>query len=197
MGSYLETCQSPFWREVFEKELDYLLRALKGHKKILSVGCGPAIIERGLQENGFNITGLDVSKEAIEGAPDSIRTVIGSAENMDFPDSSFDASIYVVSLQFIEDYEKAIEETQRVLMPHGKIVIMLLNTKSRFFNENIKDPESYMNNIKHKDFDIVTKAIEKYFSIQTEYYLGIKGQKIFPSNDHLLASLFIIQGTKK
>ncbi|MBN1156629.1 hypothetical protein JXA85_03375, partial [Candidatus Woesearchaeota archaeon] len=58
MSQYLKSCQTKFWKQVFEKELEYLLKELQGCKDILSVGCGPAIIEKGLQENGFNITGL-------------------------------------------------------------------------------------------------------------------------------------------
>jgi ubiquinone/menaquinone biosynthesis C-methylase UbiE len=81
------------WKDVFRKEIDYILRELKGYKNILSIGCGPAIIERGLQENGFNVTGLDISKEALGGAPDSIRIVVGSAEEMEFNDTSFEVAL--------------------------------------------------------------------------------------------------------
>ena len=84
MESYLRSCESTFWKNVFKAELDYLLSCLSSEKDILSVGCGPAIIEAGLAERGFNITGLDVSKVAIEKAADSIRKFVGTAEKMDF-----------------------------------------------------------------------------------------------------------------
>jgi len=106
MEKYLQSCKTEFWKKVFEAELHYILRELKGTKDILSVGCGPAIIETGLSEHGFNVTGLDISKEALGQAPDSIRAVAGSAENMDFADSSFDAAIYIASVQFIENIKK-------------------------------------------------------------------------------------------
>jgi len=201
MSKYLESCKTEFWREVFEKELEYILRELKGYKNVLSVGCGPAIIERGLQENGFNVTGLDVSKEALEGAPDSIRAVIGSAENMDFEDASFDAAIYVASLQFIDNYEEAIQETARVLKPKGRLLVMLLNPKSDFFEERWRRTDSYVRKIKHKenlDIEKIKEAILKYFdSIKTEYYLGIKSEKIFETKDPNLTALYVIQGRKK
>ena len=101
MTNYLESCQSEFWKEVFEQEVNYVTRALKGCNDVLSVGCGPAIIERALQENNFNVTGLDVSEEALEGAPDSIRTVVGSAENMD---KLLIAPILAVALYLIYRY---------------------------------------------------------------------------------------------
>ncbi len=198
MDNYLKSCQSVFWKNVFKEELKYILRELKGYKDILSVGCGPAIIERELQEKGFNVTGLDVSKEALESAPDSIRTCVGSAENMDFADSSFDAAIYIASLQFIDNYEKAVKETARVLKPKGRLLVMLLNPESKFFKERKKQEDSYVNKIKHPHLRSVEEAIQKYFSfIQTKYYLGIRGKEIFETQDPKLASLYIILGVKK
>jgi len=196
--SYLETCQSGFWKEVFERELEYLLRELRGCTNILSVGCGPAIIERGLQENGFNVTGLDISKQALDGAPDSIRTVVGSAENMQFQDHTYDAAIYIASLQFISDYARALEETARVLKPNGKILIMLLNPESEFFKEKNSQPESYMNKIKHAYISPIEEAVSWFFyDVKREYYLGIQNNEIFESQDTALAALYVIRGIKK
>ncbi len=203
---YLNSCQSEFWKEVFEKELEYASKELQGYKDILSVGCGPAIIERGLIENGFNVTGLDVSKEALEGAPDDIRTIVGSAEQMNIPDSSYDAVIYIASLQFIENYASAVEETSRVLRPDGKLVVLLLNPESEFFEQKTENPESYVNRIKRREaggvekviFKEIEEVIRKYFSVQkAEYYLGIKGKQVFDTQDQKLASLYIISGVKK
>ena len=194
----MEACKTEFWKKVFERELEYILRELRGCKDVLSVGCGPAIIERGLQENGFNVTGLDVSKEALEGAPDSIRKIVGSAESMEFEDSSFDAVIYVASLQFIGDYEKAIKETARVLRPKGVLLAMLLNPESGFFKEKRKQRDSYVNQIKHSQLAPMEEAILGCFNpVKSEYCLGIKGEEVFESRDSKLASLYIIIGRKK
>ena len=75
METYLQSCKTAFWKEVFIAERDYILQELTGAKDVLSVGCGPAIIEAGLGEHGFNVTGLDISKEALGRAPDRITTV--------------------------------------------------------------------------------------------------------------------------
>lgn len=195
--NYLRSCRSNFWKEVFEKELEYLKIALKGYSKILSIGCGPAIIERGLQERGFDVTGLDVSKEALEGSPDNLRTIVGSAEQMNIPNQSFDAVIYVASLQFIDNYKSAILETVRVLKPKGRLIVMLLNPKSEFFIQRTKDVNSYMNKIKHRALMDIKNIIRQYFSTQSQYFLGIKGDKIFESSDIQLASIYVINGIKK
>jgi ubiquinone/menaquinone biosynthesis C-methylase UbiE len=197
MDKYLQSCRTEFWKNVFKAELHYILRELNGTKDVLSIGCGPAIIEAGLAEHGFNVTGLDISKEALNQAPDSIRTVVGSAENMDFADSSFDAVIYIASLQFIENYKEAIKQTARVLRTGGKLLAMLLNPQSQFFKEKVNNPASYVNKIKHTDLKEIERTIAEYFSIQTEFFLGIRGRQIVESRQLDLATLYVIKGKKK
>jgi len=196
MDKYLQSCRTEFWSNVFSVELEYTLQELKGTKDVLSVGCGPAIIEAGLAEHDFNVTGLDISEQALSRAPDNLRTVVGSAENMVFSDSSFDAVIYIASMQFIENYRKAVEETARVLKKDGRILVMLLNTESEFFKMKSRNPASYVNRIRHTDLKEIERAIGKHFSVRTEYFLGIKGKEIFQSQDPCLASLCIIKGEK-
>jgi len=197
MDKYLQSCKTEFWKNVLKVELDYILQELKGAKDILSVGCGPAIIETGLAEHGFNITGMDISKEALAQAPDSTRTVVVSAENMAFRKCSFNAVIYVASLQFIEKYKEAIKRSVRVLKPGGKLLAMLLNPQSEFFKEKTNNPASYVKKIKHTDLREIERTIAQYFSIQTEYFLGIRGKEILESKNPDLASLYVIKGKKK
>jgi len=196
MEKYLQSCQSEFWQAVFSEELNYLLNHLKGTKDILSIGCGPAIIEISLAKYGFNVTGLDISREALNQAPDNIRKVTGSADKTDFSDSSFDAVIYVASLQFIEKYKEAVKETSRILKPGGRLLAMLLNPQSEFFREKAKQNDSYINKIRHTDLMDIEKTIAEYFSIKTEYMLGIKGTKTFQSADCNIASLYVVKGIK-
>lgn len=196
MDKYLKSCKTEFWSNVFRAELEYALQELKGAKDVLSVGCGPAIIEVGLAEHGFNVTGLDISEEALSRASDRVRAVAGSAENMVFSDSSFDAVIYIASMQFIENYRKAIQETARVLKKNGELLVMLLNTESEFFKMKSRNPVSYVNKIKHTDLKEIERAIAEYFSIQTEYFLGIQGEEIFQIRAPRLAGLYIIKGKK-
>ena len=197
MDKYLQSCKTEFWKKVFKAELNYILQQLKGAEDILSVGCGPAIIETGLAKHGFKVTGLDISKEALDQAPDSIRTGTGSAENMDFADSCFDAVIYVASLQFIEKYKDAITHTARVLRPGGKLLAMLLNPQSQFFKEKNNNPASYVNRIKHTNLKEIERVIAEHFSVKTGYFLGIKGSEIFESRNPNLASLYVIKGKTK
>lgn len=195
--TYLQSCRTEFWQNVFRAELEYLLRHLEGSRDVLSIGCGPAIMESGLSERGFRVTGLDVSQEALACAPDHIRTIAGRAEDMDFPRSSFDAVIYVASLQFIEDYRKAMEKTAQVLRPAGKLIVMLLNPQSAFYKEKAQDPTSYVRKIRHTNLEEIENAIAEHFHIQTEYFMGVRDGNIFKSRATAKASLYVIKGTRK
>lgn len=194
---YIQTCRETFWQKVFQVEVEYLNAHLKNSQNILSVGCGPAMIEGELVKRGFHVTGLDISEEALRCAPDGVRTVVGRAEDMSFPDSSFDAAIFVASLQFIEDYPKVIKRTAAILRPEGKIIIMLLNPRSAFYNSMRLNPDSYVNLIRHTDLSRMEQDICKDFFVLTEYMLGITGEDIFPSRDPNLAALYVIRGKKR
>ena len=194
---YLQSCRTEFWLKVFRAELEYLLQHLEGSREVLSIGCGPAIIESGLSERGFRVTGMDVSQEALACAPDHIRTIAGRAEDMSFPKSSFDAVIYVASLQFIEDYRKAVEKTAHVLRPAGKLIVVLLNPQSAFFKEKAQDPASYVRKICHTNLEEIEGAIAEHFHMQTEYFMGVRDGNIFESRETTEASLYVIRGTRK
>lgn len=194
---YQQSCRTMFWQEVFRVEVDYLLKHLEGTKDVLSVGCGPAVIEGALSERGFQVTGLDVSQEALNRAPDRVRTVLAHAENMPLPESSFGAVIYVASLQFIADYRKSMKEAARVLRPDGKVIVMLLNPESVFFKDRFCDPNSYVSRIRHTDLKAIEDVIAERFVVQTEYFLGVKGNNVFKSADATDAALYIVVGTRR
>jgi len=194
---YIESCRKDFWQKVFQAELDYLIKHLEESRDILSVGCGPAIIEGELAKRGFNVTGLDVSQEALNCAPDQVRTVAARAENMPFPDNSFDAVIYVASLQFLDDYRKALKKSASVLRPSGKIIVMLLNPESAFFRERSRRPGSYVSKTKHTDLKAIKDAITSRFAAHTEYFLRIDGNEVSVGADETDSALYIIWGTKR
>ena len=194
---YLQSCRTEFWQAVFRVELEKILQHLAGGEEILSVGCGPAIIESALSGLGFRVTGLDVSQEALDHAPDSVRTIAARAEDMPFPESSFDAVIYVASLQFIENYRKAIEKTTHVLRPHGTLIVLLLNPESDFFKRKLHDPNSYVRQIRHLDLSEIEDVIAENFNVRTEYHIGVKGDALCESHDATDALLYFIKGTRK
>jgi len=197
MKTYLQSCKTEFWQKVFRAEAEYLLRHLEGAGDILSVGCGPAIVEGALSRHGFRVTGLDVSLDALDCAPDSVRTVVGRAEDMPFLERSFDAVIYVASLQFVEDYGKALSETTRVLRPGGRVVVLLLNPQSSFCADRMRNPDSYIRRIRHTDLRAIEDLIAQDYDLHGEYFLGVKDDVMFESRQPHEACLYAVRGTLK
>ena len=193
---YLKSCATDFWQQVFEAELQYLLKHLQPKDEILSVGCGPAIMERRLTEQGFLVVGLDVSREALACAGDAIRAVAAPAEEMPFPDNSFDVVLYIASLQFIDDYCAALQRTAEVLRPGGRLIALLLNPASTFFRERYANSESYVRKLKHTDLVAIETTASEWFETSGEYYLGINGEQLFESTEPAEAALYIIHARK-
>lgn len=194
---YVQSCGTEFWQGVFRLEADYLARHLEGCRDILSVGCGPAMIESHLAMRGFCVTGVDVSEEALSCAPDSIRKIVGRAEDVHLPAASFDAAIFVASLQFVEDYKKAIANAAQALRPSGRLIVMLLNPASEFFKERIRREDSYVRKVRHDNLKIIESVIAAYFNIETEYFLGMRGTEIFESSHPSEAALYAVRGRLK
>jgi len=193
---YLKSCASDFWQRVFEAELQYLLQHLQPGDAILSVGCGPAIMERRLIELGFTVAGLDVSREALACAGDAIRSVVAPAEEMPFPDNSFDVVLYIASLQFVDDYCAALQRTAAVLRPGGRLIALLLNPASRFFSERYANAASYVRKLRHTDLAAIEATAGNWFKTSGEYLLGIDGERLFVTTDPSAAALYSITGIK-
>lgn len=188
--------QSEFGKRILAKEVEYLRRELKGLKNILDVGCGIGYFEKMLAE--LNITGLDSMIEALEKAKkiSDKNFVLGNATRLDFPDASFDGVFSVTTLEFLDNYEKAVDEIVRVLKPGGKLVAMILNPESDYFKTRAQNKNSYFARIKHLDPKDIENYISRLLSTRGEYFLGIKGQEIFETCDKKLAALYVIVGTK-
>jgi len=193
---YRAACEKTFWQAVFAAELEFLLRYLRPKDAILSVGCGPAVIEGALLDRGFSVVGLDVSAQALQGAPDGLRTVAARAEEMPFAAGSFDVVISIVSLQFIENYQAAIAKIAQVLHPGGRVIVMLLNPRSRFFQGKQAEPDSYVRKIRHTNLALLERELAGHFALEGEYFLGVDGTEIFPSQDPATAALYVLRGVR-
>jgi ubiquinone/menaquinone biosynthesis C-methylase UbiE len=197
MARYIESCRKDFWRKVFQLELDYLADHLNGCRNVLSVGCGPAVIEGGLAKRGFRVTGVDLSREALGCAPDGVRSVVADAETMSFPKAYFEAVIFVASLQFIGDYRKALDRSAAALRPNGRILIMLLNPDSEYFKAKSCSPDSYISNIRHTDLAAIERAAAKRFTVSAEHYLSMREGTVCASPAGAESILYILSGVKR
>jgi len=97
----------------------------------LDVGCGEGRFCRMLAGRGIRTVGIDPTEALIAEArrrdPDGDYR-IGRAEQLDFPDASFDLVVSYLTLIDIPDLAAAIAEMARVLRPGGSLLIANLTS---------------------------------------------------------------------
>ena len=103
----------------FERKRLVLDMLGKDCKRALDVGCGPGVYADELVESCDELYGIDISSEMIEIANNKhyskAKFSVGSIENLQFKDNFFDSVICVGVLEYLDDIEKGIKETARVI----------------------------------------------------------------------------------
>jgi SAM-dependent methyltransferase len=97
-----------------------------GNKSLLEVGCGDGRLTSLLADKTQKITAVDPDTSSIESARTNIPGVdfqVGTGENLDFADNSFDIVLFSYSLHH-QDCTKAQPEAQRVVRHNGQILIL-------------------------------------------------------------------------
>ena len=196
---YSDFYKTELGMKILEQESKYIVSKLKNCKKVLSIGCGPAFIEARAAELNpkLSIIGLDSSKEMLKFAPISVYKILGDAEKLGVRAQTVDAVLYITALEFIENYKKAVLEAVRVLKAKGKLLALILNPNSDYFKQGYAKNGYLQRHIKHLNIERLEEFVAHYFSINTEYFLGIKNSTVFETTDPKLAGLYVINGIKK
>jgi SAM-dependent methyltransferase len=111
------------WHELFE----LLLRegGLSGGR-VLDVGCGTGRLLTSLAERGIDAVGVDSSREMLVVARRKLpkaSLVEAEAEELPFPDGSFDRVVFHLVVHLVERV-KALAESYRVLAPGGTLAVV-------------------------------------------------------------------------
>ena len=109
-----------FWEDVIVNT------SINKNAVILDLGTGTGFLARIILKNGFNVLGLDLSKNMLavakKKAPQSFL-VRGDAENIPFKDSSVDLIVSRWVLWTLPHPWKALEEVVRVFKPDGRVIL--------------------------------------------------------------------------
>jgi ubiquinone/menaquinone biosynthesis C-methylase UbiE len=102
---------------------------------VLEVGCGRGSFSHLVKDKypGVRLTAVDISEFAISNAqknPGGIRFQVGDAENLAFPDASFDLIFSCETMEHLPHPERLPMEIFRLLRPGGRFII----TTENYFN---------------------------------------------------------------
>jgi ubiquinone/menaquinone biosynthesis C-methylase UbiE len=121
------------WALVTTQAVDPLLDAagVGPHKRVLDVACGPGYVAAAAALRGAEAVGIDFSSVMVEQARSRYPRIVfqeGNAEELDFPDRSFDAVVSNFGMLHLADPERAIAEACRVLRSAGRIAFTVWDT---------------------------------------------------------------------
>jgi SAM-dependent methyltransferase len=126
---------------VEETDAEMILDALGEPGTVLEAGCGMGTLAIRLAQAGFQVTGMDVSKLALQQASEralkagvQIAWQEGFAESIPFPDKAFDCVTCCHTLEHVKDLDKSVAELKRVA--RKKIVVLVPKQKFRLYAEN-------------------------------------------------------------
>jgi SAM-dependent methyltransferase len=109
--------------------VDTVLRRY-GAKTVLEAGCGLGYFTYALKRGGYDVVGIDISKEAVEQATRAYGDFY-KAESLESyaatSDRKFDAIVMVEVIEHLEDPLATIADAVRLLSPGGSIVLTTPN----------------------------------------------------------------------
>lgn len=101
---------------IMKQVIEAFAREIEGYKTVLDLGVGTGRFAKPLQEQGFRIIGIDISREMLRKAQDK-RTdnlLLGEACQLPFKDSAFQIALCIHILHLISDWKVALGEICRV-----------------------------------------------------------------------------------
>lgn len=147
-------------------------------KNILDFGCGNGWLSVVLAKMGANVSGFDISEEAVRVASSmadyndvgkSTHFQVGSGYDTGFPDQSFELVIGQAILHHLGDKESLARELNRVLKPGGKAVFyecfgnsLLLERIRLMFPVPTEGEPHWDEQLKYSDIDV----LNNYFNVE-------------------------------
>lgn len=156
-----------------------------GDMRLLEIGCGDGRITSGLHGTFKELVAIDPDKESIRLALKRYPEIdfrVENGESLNFNDNSFDVVLFSLSLHH-QNGVKALQETERILAPDGKVLIL---------EPRIDSPMSLLCNIFNNETVELIQAIENInnsgFTITSHSKILTKW--VFQDRDELCAWLY-------
>jgi len=197
-----------------------IVNSLIDNKKTLDLGCGEGIFCFELKKRGFDITGIDISKEALIHAKENfkklsldVNVINGSAENIPTKKNSFEQVICLDVLEHVKEPNKVLKEINEALIKEGTFILTVPNELYLFKTIIPYDFSGILKEIGHKHpgfsfpkiknllnnngFKIISyRYYHKFFSrITSEISFALMGEKRFKKSrkkmyEHRILAIF-------
>ena len=97
----------------------------RGPGRLLDVGCGGGASAVAFAQDGWSVTGVDVSAAQLELArARGVDVVQADAEALPFEDESFDAAVSIFTHTDVDDFAAVLREVARIVRPGGAFVYL-------------------------------------------------------------------------
>ena len=117
------------WREGQERRLRLMQQyvSLEG-ARILDVGCGLGLYVRRFRDFSDDVHGVDIDPAKVREASATLPNIKqASAEQLPYPDETFDVLLSHEVLEHVSDDRAAVCEAHRVLKPGGRLIVFVPN----------------------------------------------------------------------
>lgn len=150
--------ESPSMSFSKQEFLDYTVRAigLGGSERVLEVAAGTCATGRAIAPFAAEVTCLDITPQMLEVGKEkareeglsNMRFVVGDAEQIPFPDGSFDVAVSRLAFHHMLHPERVFAQMRRVLAPGGKLVLIDMEAAAPDLRET-EDAIERMRDISH------------------------------------------------
>lgn len=134
---------------VLDTELELVLRYVNPvpGESMLDAGCGTGVFTTDFLTAGAVVTGLDISRQMLLGAlkkagDKPFTAVQADITALPFGNSSFDKTVSITALEFVEDARTAVTELFRVTRPGGSVILATLNSLSPWAERRKQETEN-------------------------------------------------------
>jgi len=164
------------WPEVLKS----LKRLTEGATHVLDYGCGTGGLCNRLSSEGFDVTGVDISKKMIEIArrhsQANIRYLIGGSDALRGIEGSFDAITSMMVFQFIEDLLPCLPLFRAIIRDGGLICVAVFNPA---FVERCASAGKLFQNIRASDGIVKAEILFKDIAVPTYVRTEEQYRRIF------------------
>ncbi|WP_251330587.1 class I SAM-dependent methyltransferase [Haloplanus pelagicus] len=193
--SFVRFCESEFGSAVMDREAAYIEQYVAPDDQILDVGCGIGSLEERFTD--YDIVGIDISEAMVRTARQRTPApfLVGDARTLPVRTDAVDAVVFVATLEFISEVDVVLQEATRVLRPGGRIVALILNTRSEYVQSNLQRDGSYFQQMVHRDSEALADRVLATVDGTQEYFLGIADETVVESSDPTTAAITAIVGS--